>query len=77
MIENLDTTAEIHFVPICSKCRSLIYGEVNFSYSTAMNLAHAVYLEEYEITPHKCECCGRTFKTIIMPNGFPYHYEKR
>ena len=75
MIENLDETAEIQFVPICSKCHSLIHGEVNFSYSTAMALSRIASLKEYEITPYKCECCNRIFKTITMPNIFPYCYK--
>ena len=68
-----DDIASILFRPICSKCKHILYTEINCSeYPILTNYYSGCYLGYYEITPEKCPYCNAIFNNIEMPTKLPF-----
>ena len=64
-----DNFAEIVFRPTCSKCRNIIYGNVDVQYSNCGD----VLVKESHIEPEQCPHCGRIFTRIVIPSKLPFN----
>ena len=55
--------AEINFLPVCSNCKNIIYGRID-------------YEEEHKhIYPVACPYCGSLFETLSIPYIPFYNFE--
>ena len=71
--------SEIHFLPVCTKCRTVINDTVNFEYldNVPDDSDRVVIPREYRISPHKCDKCGAVFTSIIIPTQLPFEELRR
>lgn len=64
-------TASIIFRPICSKCKHIIYEDVDYiEYPVHSKLG---WFKDYSITPKECPYCGIRFNKIEMPTSLPFY----
>ena len=72
--------AEIHFLPVCSHCGVVLWGElINYEpvfeepekddYKIKFQCGH-------EIKPYMCKNCGALFTSIHMPLKLPFDTEE-
>lgn len=64
----------IAFLPVCSRCKSIIYDEVNCSQDEIILMSSGAPLLPY-ISPFKCPNCGEVFDRIVMPTKLPISTE--
>lgn len=55
--------AEINFLPVCSNCKKIIYGRIDYE------------KEEGRIYPVACPYCSSLFKTLSIPYIPFYNFE--
>ena len=76
--------AKILFLPVCSKCRQIIYDTIDYKTEVAglirVNI-HNPDIKEIRampaklIFPHQCKNCGAVFENITMPTKLPFYGE--
>ena len=65
--------ASINFLPVCSKCKSIIWEVIDYKSTCESGLlVEKQYSMALEITPEKCPVCGERFESINVPTRFPY-----
>lgn len=61
--------AEINFLPVCSKCKSILKNvEIDYQFESV----NGFLSQAHRITPSKCPVCGCMFEQITMPTGLPF-----
>ena len=66
--------ASIMFMPVCAKCRKIIWQEVDAPQSVGVidglpRLKGATY----DISPNQCPHCGAWFDVIKIPTKLPFN----
>ena len=69
-------TAEILFRPICSKCKHILYEEIDYiEYPVAIGDYKGMLMNNFTITPQKCPYCNAPFERIEIPTKLPFRNE--
>lgn len=69
-----DGFATIQFMPVCSKCHSVIYDVIDYKEVTEyMNLIdrNKLAVKSRSIYPAVCTNCGSYFESIVIPRKLP------
>ena len=75
MIKMDNNIASIVFRPICSKCKHLIYEEIDYiEYPIQINNYKKCLSNDYEIIPNKCPHCNTPFESIEIPTKLPFDW---
>ena len=67
--------AEINFLPVCSNCGRVLYGqEIAIETDIIDNEVEALPLKipYSRITPWRCCYCGEVFEMVTMPTKLPF-----
>lgn len=71
--------ADIRFLPTCSKCGSVLWGEeiaVETQFLEVdcgnVSITNTVKYPVYQIVPCGCMKCGALFKTVAIPAKLPF-----
>lgn len=65
--------ASINFLPVCSKCKSIIWKVIDYTPPCELGLlGEKLYLTKPEITPQECPVCGERFELITLPANIPF-----
>ena len=71
--------AEIHFMPVCSNCGTILPGIVYVD-AEAEPIPYAnyeLYAPTYmEVHPRRCPRCNHIFSSILMPTKLPFRSYK-
>lgn len=63
--------AEIIFLPVCSNCKSILWGEeinVNTVYnSVCLGNGKVLSIPEPIVSPYVCKYCGSVFQSVNTP----------
>jgi hypothetical protein len=71
-----DNTGKIEFLPVCSKCRNVIYCSIECKPMHSMEVdgtGDILAIHKYDsIIPARCPICGCYFESIIIPQKLPF-----
>ncbi len=66
--------ALIDFLPVCSKCHQVLWGEEVGVEERDITLDKYVNRSR-EVYPYRCPYCKDVFTSIVMPTDIPYYCE--
>ena len=67
----------IAFLPVCIKCRNIIWQTINCEKRTAIVCGIPRCIgDKYDIEPEKCPNCGRFINRIVIPTNLPFNGEQ-
>ena len=66
--------ADIDFLPVCSKCGSVQWGEI-IDVEAQLNETSEryKYCNSYRIYPSYCKKCGERFEQVRIPTKLPFN----
>lgn len=71
-----DNTGRIEFLPVCSKCRNVIFYTIEYAPVEVEELNSISHIKAARrtgsIIPARCPNCGCYFESIIIPQQLPF-----
>ena len=73
--EAQDRIAEIHFLPVCSKCNQILWETIDCKEEPPYYVGQRerYYVPNCIISPERCPYCKRPFEKIVMPTKLPFN----
>ena len=69
-------TARIEFMPVCSKCHSIIFGRISYDDDGPICIDKDGYprwwVPAIRISPFECPVCKTQFNQILVPTRLPF-----
>ena len=69
-------SARIEFMPVCSKCHSIIFGRIACEDDGPICIDRDGYprlwIPNYRISPVRCPVCKTKFDSIVAPTRLPF-----
>ena len=78
MAHNAPKYANIDFLPVCSNCHQVLYGEMIENKTTYIPVHFDAYKAEYpakHIYQKRCPHCMAEFIAATMPQNLPFYCE--